>query len=305
MKRFVKYTVFFAVMMLATLLAAELAMRRIPDIYTYKDGWMRRHKGEVETLVLGNSTTLEGVDPSLLPGRAFNLAISAQTLEQDAYLLEHYTPYPALKVVILPIAENIISPQLEDIPSFRMRAAYYCIHMGYGKHGIFSRYNYEIANLNVCREKVKAYRDLRRRGLSVACDSLGFAPEMLADKQAGWARRGFATFTNKLNQDSAINVNERYLARIVRFCQTNEVQLVLVTPPQWLEEMPPRDELYRKIDAVGNRLARQPGVTYRNYLRDPRFVADDFFDAAHLNDAGACKFTRIIVGELIGRSLKP
>ena len=35
-------------------------------------------------------------------------------------------------------------------------------------------------------------------------------------------------------------------------------------------------------------------VQYFDYLKDPRFVADDFYDNNHLSDIGSIKFTKIV-----------
>jgi hypothetical protein len=40
------------------------------------------------------------------------------------------------------------------------------------------------------------------------------------------------------------------------------------------------------------------GVEYYNYEKDSRFVSDDFYDADHLSDVGATKFTKILNEDL-------
>lgn len=299
MRGFLRKTALFSLLVLLALLAGELAMRRVPNVYAYKNHWMLAHSSRLTTLILGNSVSLEGIDPALLGEGAFNLAMSAQTLEQDRYLLEHYAPYPQLKTVILPLTENLFSPELEATPSLSVRVAYYQIYMGWNKHGPLSKFNYELSNLNACRAKREAYRQLRAEGKELACDSLGYAPELLADKSERWAKQGYATFPKGIDIDSTMRVNERYLQEMVRFCHANHVRLIVVTLPQWRKETPMPEGYHERIASMGRRLAQESGVEYLDFLDDRRFTEDDFFDVSHLSDVGARKFTLILREHLL------
>ena len=46
-------------------------------------------------------------------------------------------------------------------------------------------------------------------------------------------------------------------------------------------------ELTRQFQQANN-------LIYLDYLKDPRFIANDFFDSNHLSDIGAEKFTKIL-----------
>ena len=45
---------------------------------------------------------------------------------------------------------------------------------------------------------------------------------------------------------------------------------------------------------VIRKFQKECAVPYFDYLKDPRFVADDFYDSNHLSDIGAEKFTKIL-----------
>jgi hypothetical protein len=45
-------------------------------------------------------------------------------------------------------------------------------------------------------------------------------------------------------------------------------------------------------------LKQQYHIEYYDYLKDTRFVADDFWDGDHLSDVGAEKFTKILKGDI-------
>lgn len=293
MRRFVVKCLIMLLPVLLTLAAAEAYMRSVPNLYDYKNRYMLANRNRVETLILGNSFSLEGINPNMLR-HAFNLANSSQALEHDAYLLEHYAPYQRLKTVILPLGGNLYVEQLERIPSLSHRASYYQIYMDYPKHGVLSEYGFEISNLNVCRQRIHAYRELRRQGRSLACDSLGFGPERLADKTATWQTDGLAPALEAEKVDSISRANMPYLERIADFCRARDVRLIVVVIPQWRRQAPVKAYELEAVNRAARTLVERYNIEYRNYLSDSRFTADDFFDARHLSDRGADKFTAIL-----------
>lgn len=48
--------------------------------------------------------------------------------------------------------------------------------------------------------------------------------------------------------------------------------------------------MYQIIDSMRQRY----NLTYKDYLKDTRFTAEDFWDSDHLSDIGAEKFTRLL-----------
>jgi len=43
-----------------------------------------------------------------------------------------------------------------------------------------------------------------------------------------------------------------------------------------------------------HKFVQENNLPYFDYLKDPRFKADDFYDSNHLSDVGAIKFTKIL-----------
>ena len=297
MNRFVIQCSVMALLLLGTLIAGEAYMRSIPNVYAYKDSYMRARHDSIQTLILGNSFSYEGIDPNMLSD-AFNLALPSQNPEHDAYLLEHYAPYAQLRTVIIPLAGNLFVDELENLPSLSHRAGYYQIHMGYAKHSALSGFGFEISNLNVCRAKIEAYRKLRAGGRELACDSLGFGPEFVADKRPSWTTDGLGPGLTEPQTARFARINSPYFERIGDFCKRNGVRLIVVAIPQWRTDSPIPPCQSAIIDSMGQSLSDRYGAEYRNYLSDSRFGKDDFFDARHLSDVGARKFTAILRAEM-------
>ena len=66
---------------------AEYAVRQIPNEYKYKNDWMDQHAEEVETLIMGSSHAMFGINPAFIDGVAFNLGLPSQSLKYDLFLL--------------------------------------------------------------------------------------------------------------------------------------------------------------------------------------------------------------------------
>lgn len=296
MRRFVTYCAAFAALVVATLALAECALRRVPNTYAYKHQWMQRHHSRVQTLILGNSLVLEGINPALVPGCTFNLCNVAQTMEQDRQLLMAYAPYDSLHTVVVGLSENILYAPLEQVPTLAVRATYYQLYMHCGNYPWWSSHRYELSRLDAARAKWQAYRQLRQQGRTVACDSLGFAPELLSRRPADWRKRGTGVSWQQISTPLVHYArNVTHLAAIARFCRQSGIRLVLVSTPLW---QPTDAKTRRCYQSLGRWMQQQQLATYLDYSDDRRFDDNDFYDAHHLNDRGADKFTRLLVTDL-------
>lgn len=73
MKRFYYAIILFILPIIVFMGMAELYVRSLPNIYKYKNDWMEQHAEEVETLILGSSHTMFGVNPKYLGRSSFNI----------------------------------------------------------------------------------------------------------------------------------------------------------------------------------------------------------------------------------------
>lgn len=301
MKRFLIQVTIFSLIIAGFLAAGEYAIRQMPNPYKYKHRWMQQNAGSVETLILGSSHTYYGINPAMLPGKAFSLANVSQDYKYDLLLLEQYADScKSLRNVIIPVSYfSFFDPDLECSNEWYC-AIYYKIYMGIDIHPALSKYNFELSHLSVYSGKIRnllsfSYPD-------IDCDSLGFGNRFtLADRQQDWESH-WAEIVNRHTAKDWNNVSTqtRRLTEILTFCQSRSVNVILITTPTWhkyYENLDPR-QLQKMYDIVHDLQARY-GVTYIDYLKDPRFTADDFHDCDHLStDVGAIKFTRILCRDI-------
>ncbi|MGN1213739.1 MAG: hypothetical protein ACI4TR_02480, partial [Bacteroidaceae bacterium] len=124
MKKFLIDTAVFSLLILVPLVVAELYVRTLPNAARYKHNYMLTRSAEIETLVLGNSHTYYGVDPSVLGSHAFSLAMPSQTYRYDYYLLTHYD-MPRLKTVVLSVTYTSMFEDLDTNDKLRCWAVRY------------------------------------------------------------------------------------------------------------------------------------------------------------------------------------
>jgi len=92
-----------------------------------------------------------------------------------------------------------------------------------------------------------------------------------------------------------IDLHYAQMKELAGFCKSRNIQLILVTTPCWHSYYDHLDQKQlAKMYELTDQFRKEFGVIYLNYLKDPRFEADDFFDSNHLSDIGASKFTKIL-----------
>lgn len=291
MRRFVRSTLLFLLPLLVLLVAAEAYMRSLPNTYRYKDEWMWRNGDRVSTLLLGNSHGFFGLVPSEMGDSVFNLCAVSQRAREDFFLLQRYaSACPHLHTVILVVDNsNLFDVPMADEEPFRL--TYYQLYMGDRSHSWLSRYGFEIASMQACWEKLKQCHE---QG-GVGCDSLGWGTAYT------YASRNQATLKagnvnpHSFNSWEATLANARDVRAIAKWCQQRHVRLVLLQMPvckAYAAKMP--DFQRRYINALADSCRQEYGALTADFSRDPRLTENDFFDADHLNDVGARRFSRLL-----------
>ena len=301
MKRFLKYSAIIVAIIILLLGCCEIIVRHIPNSYTEKNDWMMRHGSSVRTLITGNSHTYYAIKPDAIGDSVFNIANVSQNPEYDYLLLTKFEPrLTNLKNLIVIIDEdNIFEPPLEDNKEW-FRAIYYKIYYGIDKHGDFSKYNFEISNFPRFTLKIqKSFNNLFTNGSSHDCDSLGWgciftAPERFDSTEM--INKAISTEESHHCQNwDNVDYNVQYLNKIGEWCKHHNVNIIVITTPMWREyvDMIDSRQLTVMYDVI-NTFTRKYNATYKDYLRDPRFMGRDFRDPDHLSDLGAEKFSQIL-----------
>jgi len=284
---------------------AEETARSVPNGYRYKINWMESHKGTVETLILGNSHAYNGIVPSKFKN-AFNLSMLAQPLEYDAWLLDRYIRQcPNLHTIVLVIdSHNLFLREFENRERGDWyRAIYYNLYMGYPRHGIFSKYHYEISSPLNMFPKLVEYLKTRIKGEEylLKMDSLGLGQPKDNSKEItkkDVEKQSKRADYNDLKARHELNL--KYLTNIMEMCEKYDKKLNLVSLPYYYlynEYIDPN-----RLQLMENSLTelkKKGNICYVDYRTDERFTTnmDYFWDSNHLNIKGAEYFTDVYIRE--------
>lgn len=285
MKNFIKQLAIFIIPLLLAFILLEYAIRQIPNTYKYKNEWMLQYAGSLNTLILGNSHCMSGVNPTFLTSKAFNFANSSQDLERDYFILTKYKDiYKELKHVILSFSYCTLQDKMDYADKSRLK--YYGIYMGYEKY----KYSMEITS-SITYEKIREYM---KEGAS-QCSPLGFIVKNSSNDDLNISGVKAAK-RHTLNKKDDLADNLKFLNKIIRFCKDKRIKLILVTTPTWhsYHEHLDEQQLYQMFSTVEYITKNHENVTYFNFLKDNRFDNNDFNDGDHLSEKGAEKFTKIL-----------
>ncbi len=316
MSRFLKYCILFSLPILVGAAAIEYAIRQIPNPYRCKYEWMDRHAEEVEVIILGSSHTFYGVKPNLFPQLTYNMANVSQEIEQDLWLLKHWAPrYQHLKTVVLTMSTCFWFNKGLENGDEAFRCCNYKIYMHCDLYSNISRYNLEIAQWPTAKEKLsKALPcyfssnniDGEQHNLSslTGCDQYGWGNIFLLKEKnlKEWNDETEAVNSARRHTPDNWDYTTKNLAKmkeLARFCKEQGVQLVLITTPCWPSyyNRISRQQLSKMYQLVDS-LQSEYNIPYFNYLKDNRFLEDDFYDSNHLSEIGAAKFTKILIEDI-------
>ena len=222
------------------------------------------------------------------------------------FLLEYWADrYKKLKTVICPISFSSWFGRGLEYGSESYRCRYYKIYMDCDLYPDLSLYNLELSDFRTAKGKVA---------------KLFSSNEAPGYDEYGWGN------TYKLSKKNMIKWNDgteaeaavkRHIAKsweyidmkyaqmkeLTDFCKSRNIQLVLITTPCWHTYYGNLNkEQLDKMYELTNQFKSEFDVPYFDYLKDPRFEADDFFDSNHLSEIGAEKFTKILDNDI--KSLK-
>lgn len=300
MKKFLIYTSLFGLLLLLTFGSGEWIIRCLPSPYKVKHQWMQMNAQKAECLILGSSHTYYGIQPVDFLPNTFNLANVSQNPEYDFRLLEKYIPQcKALHTVVVPISYfTFFDKNFEDSDEWFLEI-YYQLYMNIRKYSFLSKYNFEISNRPVYVGKLQSFFSGKQLPI---CDSLGFGLGYDLDaKVPEWKEKAAITAERHTSKDGKVNAeSEKYLRKTAQLCRKNSVRLVLVTLPasksyySLLDEKQ-LNETHRIVRSICNDYQ----LSYFDFLKDERFVDDDFFDSDHLSSRGAQKFSAIFKHALL------
>jgi hypothetical protein len=296
MRKLVLKTALFSLPVFIIGILIEFLIRDIPNDYDIKKDQMIQVQDDVEILILGNSHAFYGINPIFFEKRAYNMAYFAQPLVYDKLLLEKFIDHtPNLKLLFLNISYPSLSYDFFQSPE-SFRAVYY--HTRYGLKNIGGiQYNWEVTGVRL-KENLKNIKKFWSTGkLNSSTDENGWGKNYSFEKREDLELTGkkYAKFhTSNSSKDFFLNKNN--LEGIVTLANEHKVKVILYTSPlhfhyrnhlsqeQWGKNM----DLLMELSGSNN------NVEFWDFSADQRFSDDDFFDADHLNNLGAEKFSKML-----------
>ena len=132
---------------------------------------------------------------------------------------------------------------------------------------------------------------------------MGYVKRSLSKRNANWKDRSLPKII-----DTTIDANrEKQKLLFSRYCTLAELamnqgaKLVLIfTPLYKTYNNSTNPVVIREMESfVANLKQKNPNVEYYDYSTDERFIDEDFYDASHLTDIGANKFSKIVKEEVL------
>ena len=302
MKRFLTYTILFVLPFVCTTISLEIYLRHRPNTYKYKYDWMQNNAEDVEILILGSSHTLNGIHPDYFNKKAFNLANNGQRASQDLYLLKKWKgKYKRLKTIIFPISYfTWFIDEMENMSNNEpFRCMYYKIYMDCDLYSDFSLYNVALCDIpmKIKNGKLKTLFEIQELG----CDKHGWGTlDNIGNKNLDtWEKADYMIEWSTAKDKNAMYRNIANIKEIAIFSKKHNIQLILITTPCWHSYYNQLEQKQlNKMYELTHALQKEYGIQYFDYLKDDRFIEEDFYDCSHLSDIGAEKFTKILKTDL-------
>ena len=225
-----------------------------------------------------------------------NLANISQSPRIDLKILKTYTgSFSSLEFVVIRLSYDTLFEQLRN-SSEDWRLKDYSLYTNLQLDYKFC-HNFELSATSLKQCVSKLYSFYRYHSLENKCDRLGFG------QYSNWEGHKFSVEQGPViaKKHTALSwdlleSNTSYYYEIAEWANTNNIQLIVVTPPahQSYYLSLERNQLQAMKD-FGEKLDKTyPNCKYLYFLDDKEFSVEDFYDVDHLSPSGASKFTQKI-----------
>ncbi|OCB78806.1 hypothetical protein LPBF_00005 [Flavobacterium crassostreae] len=143
--------------------------------------------------------------------------------------------------------------------------------------------------------RAKAY--LFKQRTDVTCTELGFGTAYNSKDSKDLIETGKTAakrHTIELDNNQFIfSKNIKTVNSIIEFSKNHNIKIIFITCPAYStyrENLNPI-QLDNSLNIIKQLSAKNKNTTYYNFLTDKTFIADDYYDADHLNEIGAKKLT--------------
>ncbi len=307
MKRLIYKLMLFLLPLALLVLFMENGLAGIPNSYSVKKKNLERELSDVQLILVGSSHAYFDIDPDLLSCKAYNMANVSQSLYYDTEIVRKYLPeMKNLRMVVFSITYFSFGFKLadsqEDWRGFYYER-YYDIPREARRNGDFLELrDYSLMALYGGKDSFKYMRKGFRVNLAEHVQPNGWyastVPLGLINYETGRLR--VQNFHSNMHADY-VGANYDRVDKLFALLRQKGIEPVIITPPLYktcYDYLDPAG--VRKMEELIHPLCARYKVRYFNYLKDGRFVLDDFSDNDHLNPQGAAKFTSILNADILG-----
>jgi hypothetical protein len=310
MKRFIFKTLLFLLPIVILAVPIEYLLQQIPNNYTYKKNYLDKHAGEIQVLILGASDLFFGLDPVYFKQNTFNASHVSQTLDWDYKIFSKYQDrFDDLKIVIIPISYPTLWAKLEEgVESWRTKN--YAIYYGLATKSWMNHSELLKGKLSVNIQRLYQYYFKGKSDIS--CTELGWGTDYKSGntvdlEKSGKAAALYHTYKNIYSEENTkiFTENLAILNSFIEICTEKNMELIFLTPPAYYTY---RENLNIKqwnkmLETMTDLVKGHNNCQYINMMDDRDFTAEDFYDANHLDERGAKKFSEKIVHDIDSLSI--
>jgi hypothetical protein len=307
MEKFIKKSSLFFIIPIVILgVLLEVFLRNIPNDYSYKNDYLDLKSNEIEVLFLGSSHVYFGINPEYSKFKSFNASHISQSLNFDLAILEKYkNKWSSLKCIVIPVDYFSMYKTLTNgIEKWRVKnySIYYNIH----KESYY-KCNFEIFNNSLKMNWERLKSSYCNNSTDITCNKWGWGTIYNSKNSKDLIKTGMAAakrHTVKSNADLCFEDNVKTLNSLVEFAKKNKIKIIFYTSPAYKTYVDnlEQKQLKRTIDLVSQKTSKNLNTVYYNLLNDKSFIAEDFYDADHLNEKGAKKLTFIMDSLIIANN---
>lgn len=296
MRKLIKTTILFLLPLVIGLTYIEHLLRKVPNDYSYKNSYLKEHSSEIEVLYLGSSHIFFGVNPEFSKYKGFNLAMTSQDLSLDWKLFNNFKDWKNLKTIVIPIDYISLYSKLEyGIEDWRMKN--YTIYNDISSNKFED--HLEIFN-GKFSDNIKRLKDYYQYGKTdIDCNQYGFGTlykSSISNDLKSSAKIAAKRHTITIDSEKgkrAYNDNTKAIENFIYYAKKNKINILFVSVPvtQYYSKLTKNEQLYSTFSFLKIELEKNKNCHYLNLMNDSEFNDGYFFDADHLNDLGAKKFT--------------
>ena len=298
MKRFILKILLLLLPVAVLAVSMEYLLRQIPNDYTYKKNYLDKHSEEIQLLILGSSEVYFGINPEYFSQNTFNASHVSQSLDLDFEIYKKYqNRFNDLKIVILSISYHTLWRMLKSgEESWRVKN--YAIYYGIDTKTLTDRSELLNGKLGVNIQRLYNYYFEKKN--YIPCSELGwgtaYKSEIINDLEEA-ARAAVLRHTYKdlysPENKKLFTENMEILSSLAESCNQKNTKIIFLTTPTYsaYREKLNKEQLNKMFETMNDFVTKHNNCQYINWLDNPDFAMEDFYDADHLNEKGAKKLS--------------